>query len=80
MSKEFKTYGSVEAAERAARQEAETEIRVALNNHADNIEHLNQGYEQMFTQATKQADQIDVLLDSVRLLTERMEKLEQARG
>lgn len=74
---DFRSFQSVEAAERAAKAESELELRHAINNHADNLTNLNDGYGKLFALVQKQADQIEVILDSLRQMTTRLEALEQ---
>lgn len=75
MTKTFESYPTVEAAERAARATSELELREALNNHAENLENLNAGYNAMFAAVRKQDLQISALLDGVDALTKQLEAL-----
>lgn len=84
---DFRTYGSVEEAEKRLRQETLAEHAVALNNHADAIEELNRHHADMHAAISKLKDQMDCVLDGLyqnsqrydALLT-RLEALEKARG
>ena len=72
---DFKSYTSVEAAERAARAEAEAELRHAINNHADNLSNLNTGYTTLFQKVEKLEMQMDALLTGVDQLTKELQRL-----
>lgn len=71
--KSFQRYHSVAAAERGERQQAEHELRTAINNHADNLLSLN-------GQVAKLTDQMDAVLDSLTQINGRLDALEQTRG
>jgi len=72
---DFKSYQSVEAAERAAKAEADAELRHALNNHADNLTNLNAGYAVLFQKVETLEMQMDALLTGVDQLTKELARL-----
>lgn len=77
---DFRTFGSVEEAEKRLRQETLSEHAVALNNHADNLVHLNQHHQDMHAQIAKLKDQMDAVLDSLFQINQRLDKLETPNG
>lgn len=74
--RDFQSYQSVEAAERAAKAESEMELRHAINNHADNLTHLNTHHTQMHADVVKLKDQMDAVLDSLTQINRRLDALE----
>ena len=73
---DFQSFQSVEAAERAAKAEAEAEIRHAVNNHAENLENLNAGYTALFQKVQRLEMQMSALLDGFAILTKQVEELQ----
>lgn len=76
----FKTYGSVQEAEKRLRQETLAEHAHALNNHAEALEALNQHHAQMHADIQRLQDQMDCVLDSLTQINRRLDALETARG
>lgn len=74
MSRTFESFTSVQAAERAEKAAALQEIQFAVNNHADNLVNLNDGYTQQQRRIQKLEAQMSALLDGVAELTRRVEQ------
>lgn len=77
---EFKTYRSLEDAEKRLRQETLAEHAVALNNHADNLVELNKHHEDMHKAIKHIQDQMDCVLDGLTQIYARLEALEKSHG
>lgn len=74
---EFKTYRSLEDAEKRLRQETLAEHAVALNNHADAIEELNTHHATMHTAIKKLQDQMDCVLDGLTQINTHRDAIER---
>lgn len=79
MDRNFQSFTTVEAAERAAKAEAEGELRHAINNHAENLENLNAGYTGLFQKVQRLEAQVSALLDGNAVLTQQIQALQSAR-
>jgi archaellum component FlaC len=72
---DFKSYQTVDAAERAEKAESARVVSDALNNHADNLENLNKGYTTLFQKVQRLEMQMDALLTGVDQLTKELARL-----